>query len=191
MTDSLIWSSIAAGRLTLAWQRVFLAINDGKGGFVTSQLSSDTPVQAVGDFNSDGNVDFFMPSQNLTVIFGDGQGGILYSPSHRRCFNQPEGQFGIDFDHNQTIDLVGGVYTPGNGHGGFGDSIGLSPGPINPVAVADFNADGRPDLVLIGPGPASSIFLNNVATPVSISASSNIRNIASVFNTNQVVSRSH
>ncbi len=164
----------------------FLSINDGQGGFITTQLASDAVVQSFGDFNSDGNVDFFAPGTNGAhmFLFGDGQGGILYSPSQRTCFNQPEGQFGIDFDHNQTTDLVGGVYTPGNGHGGFGDSIGLSPDPINPVAVADFNADGRPDLVLIGPGPASAIFLNNVATPVSISASSNIRNAASVFNTN-------
>ncbi|HEY2364220.1 MAG TPA: FG-GAP-like repeat-containing protein [Candidatus Angelobacter sp.] len=164
----------------------FLSINDGQGGFIATQLASDAIVQSFGDFNSDGNIDFFAPGTNGAhmFLFGDGQGGILYSPSQRTCFNQPEGQFGIDFDHNQTTDLVGGVYTPGNGHGGFGDSIGLSPDPINPVAVADFNADGRPDLVLIGPGPASSIFLNNVATPVSISASSNIRNIASVFNTN-------
>ena len=165
----------------------FLSINDGKGGFVTSQLSSSTPVQAVGDFNSDGNVDFFIPNQNLTVMFGDGQGGILYSPSHRTCFNQPNSaQFGIDFDHNGTTDLVGffGV-NPGNGHGGFGDSFSLSPDPINPVAVADFNADGRPDLVLLVSTrpPNASILLNNVATPVSISASTNISNIASVFNT--------
>ena len=163
----------------------FLSINDGNGGFITSQLASDSVLKAIGDFNGDGNVDFFVPGINGAhmFLFGDGQGGILYIPSQRTCFNQPEGQFSIDFDHNQTIDLVGGVYTPGNGHGGFGDSVSLSPDPINPVAVADFNADGRPDLVLIGPGPVSAIFLNNVATPVSISASSNIRNAASAFNT--------
>jgi hypothetical protein len=178
----------SSGPVNSGLAKSFLAINDGKGGFVTSQLSSDTPVQAVGDFNSDGNIDFFMPSQNLTVIFGDGQGGILYSPSRRTCFNQPnDAQFGIDFDHNGTTDLVGffGV-NPGNGHGGFGDSFSLSPGPINPIAVADFNADGRPDLVLLVSTrpPTASILLNNVATPVSISASTNIRNVASVFNTN-------
>jgi hypothetical protein len=165
----------------------FLSVNDGQGGFVTTQLASDAVVQSFGDFNSDGNVDFFAPGTNGAhmILFGDGQGGTLYVPSQRTCFNQPEGQFGIDFDHNQTIDLVGGVYTPGNGHGGFGDSFSLSPGPINPIAVAEFNADGSPDLVLLASTrpPTASILLNNVATPVSISASSNIRNIASVFNT--------
>ncbi len=165
----------------------FLSINDGNGGFITSQLASDSVLKAFGDFNGDGNVDFFAPGINGAhmFLFGDGQGGILYTPSQRTCFNQPEGLFGIDFDHNQTIDLVGGVYSPGNGHGGFGDSIGLSPDPLNPVALADFNADGRPDLVLLVATrpPVASIFLNNVATPVSISASSNIRNVASVFNT--------
>jgi len=164
----------------------FLSINDGAGGFVTTQLASDGLFSSFGDFNSDGNVDFVVPGVNGAhpILFGDGQGGILYAPSSRTCFEVPGGGFGIDFDHNQTIDLVGGGYTPGNGHGGFGNSISLSPDPINVLAVADFNADGRPDLVLADFHTLAAIQLNNVATPVSISAFSNIRNIASVFNTN-------
>ena len=164
----------------------FLSINDGKGGFITSQLASDGALGGFGDFNSDGNVHFVVPGVNGAhpILFGDGQGGILYAPSSRTCFEVPGGGFGIDFDHNQTIDLVGGGYTPGNGHGGFGNSISLSPDPINVLAVADFNADGRPDLVLADFHTLAAIQLNNVATPVSISAFSNIRNIASVFNTN-------
>lgn len=120
----------SSGAINSGQAKSFLAINDGNGGFVTSQLSPDTAVQAVGDFNSDGNIDFFIPSSSgsQTVLFGDGQGGVLYSPSHRTCFNQPNSaQFGVDFDHNGTTDLVGffGV-NPGNGHGGFGDSFSLS-----------------------------------------------------------------
>lgn len=162
----------------------FLSFNDGKGGFITSQLASDGLLQGFGDFNSDGNVDFIVPGVNGAhpILFGDGQGGILYAPSSRTCF-EVQGGFGIDFDHNQTIDLVGSVYIPGNGHGGFGNSIGLSPDPINVLAVADFNGDGRPDLVLADFHTLAAIQLNNVATPVSISAFSNIRNIASAFNT--------
>lgn len=163
----------------------FLSINDGHGGFISTQLASDGIVQSFGDFNSDGNVDFFVPGTNGAhpILFGDGQGGILYAPSSRTCFEVAGGGFGIDFDHNQTIDFVGGIYTPGNGHGGFGNSIGLSPDPINVLAVADFNGDGRPDLVLADFHTLAAIQLNNVATPVSISAFSNIRNIASAFNT--------
>lgn len=163
----------------------FLSMNDGKGGFITTRPASDGPLSGFGDFNSDGNVDFLVPGINGAhpILFGDGQGGILYAPSSRTCF-EVLGGFGVDFDHNQTIDLVSGdVYTPGNGHGGFGDSISLSSGPINVLAVADFNADGRPDLVLADFHTLAAIQLNNVATPVSISAFSNIRNIASVFNT--------
>jgi hypothetical protein len=164
----------------------FLSINDGKGGFITTQLASDGIFEGSGDFNSDGNVDFFVPGINGAhpILFGDGQGGILYAPSSRTCFEVQGGGLGIDFDHNQTIDFVSGAgYTPGNGHGGFGDRIGLSSDPINVLAVADFNADGRPDLVLADFHTLAAIQLNNVATPVSISASSNIRNIASAFNT--------
>jgi hypothetical protein len=165
----------------------FLSINDGNGGFTTTQLASDGILGGFGDFNGDGNVDFLVPGVNGAhpVLFGDGQGGILYAPSSRTCFEGPVGGFGIDFDHNQTVDLVGGdIYIPGNGHGGFGNSISLSSGPVNALAVADFNGDGRPDLVVADFHNLAAIQLNNVATPVSISAFSNIRNLASVFDTN-------
>jgi hypothetical protein len=166
--------------------KTFLAINDGKGGFISSQLAPDATMQAFGDFNGDGNLDFFVPGQNQVILFGDGQGGVLYAPTRRTCFNVPgPALFGVDFDHNLTTDLVGNdFYSPGNGHGGFGDAISFSAVPLNTLAVADFNADGRPDLVTVTPGPVASVQLNNTATPVSVSASSNTRDAASVFNTN-------
>jgi len=165
--------------------RTFLAINDGKGGFISSQLAPDANVQAFGDFNGDGNLDFFVPGQNQAMLFGDGQGGVLYAPARRTCGLPVSALFGVDFDHNLTTDAVGNdVYSPGNGHGGFGDSISFTTVPLNTLAVADFNADGRPDLVTFTPGPVVSVQLNNIATPVSISASTNTTNAASVFNTN-------
>ncbi|HEX3091484.1 MAG TPA: FG-GAP-like repeat-containing protein, partial [Candidatus Angelobacter sp.] len=166
--------------------RTFLAINDGKGGFISSQLAPDVNMQAFGDFNGDGNLDFFVPGQNQTIVFGDGLGGVLYAPTRRTCFNVPgPALFGVDFDHNLTTDLVGNdVYFPGNGHGGFGDAISFTAVPLNTLAVADFNADGRPDLVTFTPGPVVSVQLNNTSTPVSISASTNTAGAASVFNTN-------
>jgi VCBS repeat protein/Big-like domain-containing protein/FG-GAP repeat protein len=162
--------------------QAFLAINDGKGGFVSSQLAPGGNVQAFGDFNGDGNLDFVVQA----ILFGDGQGGVLYAPTRRTCFDLPApALFGVDFDHNLTTDVVGNEnFFPGNGHGGFGDSISITSFPLNTLAVADFNADGRPDLVTFTPGPVVSIQLNNTATPVSISASTNTTNPASVFNTN-------
>jgi hypothetical protein len=165
--------------------KTFLAINDGKGGFISSQLAPDANMEAFGDFNGDGNLDFFVPGQNQAILFGDGQGGVLYAPARRTCGLPVSALFGVDFDHNLTTDTVGNdVYSPGNGHGGFGDSISFTTVPLNTLAVADFNADGRPDLVTFTPGPVVSVQLNNIATPVSISASTNTTNAASVFNTN-------
>ncbi|HEY2169011.1 MAG TPA: Ig-like domain repeat protein, partial [Candidatus Angelobacter sp.] len=83
------------------------------------------------------------------------------------------------FDHNGTTDFVqartptGIAYFPGNGHGGFGDPITVSPSQDFIIAVADLNGDGFPDLVLQnGITKTVSFFMNNVVAPASVATSS-------------------
>ena len=165
----------------------FLSLNDGHGNFTTTQLAGDALVQAAGDFNSDGNLDFSLSSSGSQVIlFGDGQGGILFAPTQRTCFNAPgpDVHFAADFDHNLTVDLVANdVYFPGNGHGGFGSSISFTPDPLTNLALGDFNGDGRPDMVIASQSSLVTTKINNLATPVSILAFANAVGIPSASNT--------
>lgn len=167
--------------VTLHINESFLLINDGAANFSVSHLSSiggflggtAAFVTAVADFNGDGFVDLlFGPGSSSLIMFGDGQGGALYSSSSLP-FATPQG-FAADIDGNKTIDLVSpalGSYFPGNGHGGFGDPISLSfPQGSALIAVADFNGDKIPDFVLQS-GANASVVLNNLTAPANISAS--------------------
>lgn len=157
----------------------FLLPNDGAANFSVSHLAnagfgSDTAgfVTAIADFNGDGFPDLlFGPGTPVFIMFGDGHGGTLFTLRGPA----PQG-FAADVDGNQTIDLVSpaGSYFPGNGHGGFGDSIPLSfPQGSTLIAVADFNGDGKPDFVLQS-GSNVSVVLNSLTAPATISASTQL-----------------
>jgi hypothetical protein len=158
----------------------YLLSNDGADGFMStpfvesfsSTLAGPRPVP---DLNSDGNVDFL---SQFTIFFGDGSGRVLYTQPRINSSQVADG-IAVDFDHNGTTDLVqahapsGIVYFPGNGHGGFGDSITVSPSNDDIIAVGDLNGDGLPDLVLLnGITKTVSFFMNNVVAPVSVATSS-------------------
>jgi hypothetical protein len=163
---------------SLLGRSAYLVLNDGVGNFEATSLAGEV-LQASCDFNNDGNPDFALPlasgTGNATILFGDGQGGILFSSrvggGTLAC---------ADFDKSGTADLLNFTgnttspdYMPGNGHGGFGDLLPFSPtfsGKV--VAVADMDGDGQPDLILLDSQTFTpSIALNKTLPPTVVQAS--------------------
>ena len=123
-----------------------------------------------GDFNGDNNLDVVLPyslsfpATGSGLIFLPGKGnGTFGSPV---LFSQQNTSITqrvlvADLNNDKKLDLVwnGAVYL-GNGDGTFQQApLGLAG---TPLAVADFNADGIPDLLMGSTGPGSaSIYAGN------------------------------
>ena len=118
---------------------------------------------ATGDFNGDGNLDLAIANTgtpNLTILLGDGKGGFApapHSPFATRSNPHVHGVAVGDFNDDGKLDVV----TDDWGNNQFllllGDGAGnlASPGvpfptgkrPYQRLRSADFNRDGRPDVV--------------------------------------------
>ena len=118
---------------------------------------------AIGDFNGDGNLDLAIANTgtpNLTILLGDGKGGFApapHSPFATRSKPHVHGVAVGDFNGDGKLDVV----TDDWGNNQFllllGDGLGnlASPGvpfptgkrPYQRLRSADFNRDGRPDVV--------------------------------------------
>jgi hypothetical protein len=115
----------------------------------------------IGPADGDGDADLAVPawsSYDVTVLLNDGTGAFPAS-TVTRGYNNPVAAIFVDADRNGKPDLAvvnnspsgGLVVLPGDGGGGFGPlqiSPGSSTGPRGVVA-ADFNRDGKPDLVTL------------------------------------------
>jgi hypothetical protein len=143
-------------------------IGDGHGHF---HAAAGPPIQtgeapndiATGDFNGDGNLDMVIANTGtpyLTVLLGDGKGGFKpspHSPFATISYPHVHGVAVGDFNGDGKLDVV----TDSWGHDQIllllGDGAGnlILPGqlfhtgkrPYERLRSADFNKDGKPDVV--------------------------------------------
>jgi uncharacterized protein (TIGR03437 family) len=146
--------------------RVRIFFGNGKGQFTTGQpaaagLASILPdfslaIQAA-DINRDGKADLLTDGIGLTVMFNQGNG--TFQP---RTFPDFYALYGTgDFDGDGLPDALGNEHLAlNNGDGTF--CIKALPEPISRVSAttAEFNNDGRTDIITQSPVDSISIFLS-------------------------------
>jgi FG-GAP-like repeat/Bacterial Ig-like domain (group 2)/FG-GAP repeat len=137
-------------------------INDGTGNFgtpVTTTVQNTTWISglAVGDFNEDGKADLalaFGGSQAI-VLLGNGDGTFSQQPALTNACSFLQARVAdLNGDGHQDLAMAcdgGGTILLGHGDGTFAAGTGLAagemPGSYFSLAVADFNGDGKLDVV--------------------------------------------
>ena len=142
---------------------VGVLLGDGRGGFgaLKTWTLRDSPMDlAVADWDGDGRQDVMVVHRggwrdNVSVLFGDGQGGLARWTS-LSVGNLLNGVLSADFNRDGIPDAAlsdgsGQVHILlGNGQGSFASAAtAIEPGsePAWP-AVGDVNLDGNPDLLV-------------------------------------------
>ena len=144
---------------------ISVLLGTGTGSFgpaVNYVVNSNPNAISTGDFNSDGRLDLVSTSDNaqgtVSVLFGTGAGVFSAVSSFQAGNNQAKVLTG-DFNADGHLDLAVLLNRPtdpglisillGNGLGGFLTPVLRSVVAFNPTAMAsaDFNNDGRLDLV--------------------------------------------
>ena len=149
-------------------RNVTILLGDGAGGFRPAagspSLAGDNPSDiAVGDVNSDGNLDLAFANHDtnyLTVLTGDGKGSFRPasgSPFSVQSKPHPHGIAMADFNGDSKLDLTTDDWQNSrvtvllnDGRGGFvspGVSFPVGKMPYYKLRAADLNKDGRADIV--------------------------------------------
>jgi uncharacterized protein (TIGR03437 family) len=165
---------------------VYVALNNGAGVFQApvQVFSGVAPTFGVGDVNGDGKLDLVVSSavagtDNAVLSWLAGNGnGKFQAPVVITTSNFTDNAILVqDFNGDGIPDIVlahQGAYTSflaGYGGGTFSaETPFLSTGQPTLLATADFNADGKPDL-LVG-GLTMSVLLNNSVKTAQVSVAS-------------------
>jgi hypothetical protein len=148
---------------------VAVLIGDGSGGFgaPANFAVGGTPASvATGDFNGDGKLDLAVANSlvgTLSVLLGDGAGAFAAAPDVA-IDGRPGAVVAADFNGDGKADLAvmvnsslinaaSVVILSGTGSGTFAAPATFvldrtNGASLTGLALADFNADGRPDLAL-------------------------------------------
>ena len=134
-----------------------ILLSDGTGHFAAPREFNlggiaFPPDAVVGDFNEDGKLD--LATQDVTLAFGDGVGGLL-APRSLRAGNDPSSAAAGDFNEDGRPDLVVTNHSSSDVSlliqdetGGYEPATSV---PVDPlpsfIAVTDFNGDGHLDFV--------------------------------------------
>jgi hypothetical protein len=156
---------------------VLLGNGDGTFGKEVDYATAGSVSVITGDFNGDGNIDLAVASgyAGISVLLGKGDGTFGSYLATSIPTNGAGSIAAADLNHDGKLDLVAGSYTYnpggvsvllGNGDGTFGSPvfypIQIDGNGPNVVAIADFNGDGKPDVVSANyDGCDTSVLLGN------------------------------
>jgi len=151
---------------------ILLGNGDSIGSLQTAvpYTAGTNPISvAVADFNQDGNADVVAVnsgSGTLSVLFGNGTGGLGTAKSYSSIGSGPISVLAADLNSDGFPDLVVANAISGSANigvflndktGNFGSRTPFGGGSKpHSLAIGDFNSDGIPDLVVINNGSPNS-----------------------------------